>query len=114
MPDLWHFTCAHTAAHLGPRGILRPVWQPLLGLDLTWATDLAEADAEALGLTAVLTTCDRTAARYRILDPDAWQPFASWWPGRLDPRVVSMLTYPPKRPARWWVIEAPAAVVLDP
>jgi hypothetical protein len=115
MAALWHYTCEHGRARLGERGRLRPWVQPLLGyVELVWATTMATPDAEALGLTAVSLSCDRTAHRYHVLQPELFTPWATWWPGRVDPRVVSELSYPPKRPAAWWLATEHVAAEYAP
>jgi hypothetical protein len=69
-------------------------------------------DREALGLTSVISPCDCTESRFRVLDDADCVPFKDWWPhARVAPNAVSLLTYPPKEPAHWWVSEVPVPVV---
>lgn len=112
---LYHFTCAHGRRGLQLAGVLALYSQPLLGgVHATWATDMDQPDADALGLTAVLLQCDRTQYRYRVTDDGAFVWWPDWWPGRVDPSTVSMLTFPPKAPRRWWIATVPAPVELAP
>jgi hypothetical protein len=108
--DLWHYTCRHAAQRIGRRGDLEPHAQPALeGRVVLWATDLAEPDRDALGLTSTILPCDRTEVRYRILEPDAFEPWTAWWPGqRINPQLISQLTHPPHAPKHWYVAVCPA------
>jgi hypothetical protein len=109
---LYHFTCIHRALMIGRRGTLQPYRQPVLGgRAVVWATDMPEPDADALGLTSTILPCDRTEVRYLIREPDAFTPWFQWWPSNVHPTAASALTYPPKRPARWWVAVEPVRAV---
>ena len=103
-------------ARVGKRGKLTPMHQPMWGgALLTWATDMAVADKEALGLTSVRSPCDRSQFRYRILDTTDFVWFPDWLPQampRLDPGHVSLLTLPPIDPRHWWVSDTPTVVRL--
>jgi hypothetical protein len=103
MTELWHYTCAHAAARI--HGHLDPG-----GLGLIWATDLDVPDRAALGLSSTFTPCDRTERRFRVLDVAAFEPFATWWPGRFHPSYVSAITHPPCQPRHWWVASFPVRV----
>lgn len=111
--ELWHFTCSHRARYINRDRVLIPHPHPYLDdRPLVWLTDLDQlgpGDAEALGLTHELIDCDRTEWRCRVDAGDA-EPWAAWWHGRVDPRVVSALTFG-RRPAHWWVAELPVRVV---
>lgn len=113
MIALYHYCCSHSRADIGKRGVLRPHYQPYLDRSLIWFTDLAEPDREGLGLTSTIIACDRTEFRYRVTDERTCLPFSAWWQAeRIDPLVVSELTFPPKRPKHWYVSEVPVPVVL--
>jgi len=110
--NLYHFTCRHRAEMIGVHGQLEPNPQPYLaGRPVVWATDLYVADRDALGLTSETLACDRTEVRYQITEPDAFEPWTSWWPRKVAPDAVSQLTYPPRRPRHWYVAVCPVWAV---
>jgi hypothetical protein len=112
--DLYHYTCRHRAELIGRRGVLDPSPQPLLRTrddryaELVWLTDLAEPDAEALGLTSHMLQCDRTEVRYRVVDPSAVEPWRTYRL-RLDRVDVSALELG-RRHDRWYVSARPVEV----
>lgn len=124
--NLWHYTCEHSAAKLGPLALLLPpIWQldsvpeglprsafALLGL--VWATDLDDPEpySPRLGLTAATITCDRTEIRYAVAEAamTRWGRVRSRLPADL---VEALETAPGAEPARWWVAEGPVEAVLD-
>ena len=113
--QLYHYTCCHGRKAMGNHALLIPNYQPIIGQRLTWATDLAVPDAEALGLTAYYLQCDRTEVRYLCTEPGDWH----YWPDylaaqHLDPLAVSYLTGPPLQPKRWWVCAGYTPVTLYP
>jgi hypothetical protein len=114
--ELWHYTCAHAAKAIGRYGLLAPN-RGLYGLGVVWATDLAPpVEAAALGFAArVRTTCDRTEVAYRVLDPDRFEPWATWAERHADPVVADALDGAPGAvPARWWVATLPVRATRTP
>lgn len=133
-PVLWHYTCHHGHAALGERGTLLPARAHTPGavtrlelllpelaaeaqslLDLIWMTDLQQADPLALGLTARTWArgCDRTAYRYRVLDPGLATAYRQCWRDVLPRRVHTELTTDGwSKPGHWWVATEPVPVEL--
>lgn len=115
MIDVYHYTCRHRAELIGRRGVLDPSPQPFLRTrdgeryaELVWLTDLADPDAEALGLTSHHLSCDRTEVRYRVVDPSpvqAWRTYKL----RLDRTDVSALELG-RRHDLWYVSARPVEV----
>ena len=102
--ELYHYTCKHGALHIErERFTLVPTWQPLLRTFASWATHLQRPQAAALGLTRHTLACDRTEYRFRVLEPDAFEWWPSWWRHRVDPRIASELGHPPARDALWYI-----------
>ena len=108
---LFHYTCDHGAEGIRRSGVLRPNPQALLPRPLVWLTDLAEPHRDALGLTSLILSCDRTAHRFRV-DTTA----AMWWPHyarTVPPWAREALDGEPgAMPAHWWVVDVP--VPIDP
>lgn len=113
-PTLWHFTCAHGAARIGPRGTLHPVPHPMLdplGPIVWFTTDPDPARAD-VGLTSVTLPCDRLQYRYRVDRPRA----AVRWVDvrhRCDPEAVATLEAT-GRPGSWWLTTVPTVAVIAP
>ena len=111
---LYHWTCSHGFAAIGPIGVLRPTPQiampgcPLL----VWMTDMEVADRQALGLQSeVLLKCDRTEHRYLVTDQSKCVRWADWQLRiRLPRDFLSQFTFG-RKPMHWWVSEAPVPVV---
>lgn len=111
-PRLWHYTCRHALEPLRAELLLRPNAHPLLPRPVAWLTDLETPDRTALGLTSGLLACDRLEVAVLVEAADA-----AWWPDyrqhlrpRLPARAVRLLE-DGRRPASWWVAEAPLEVV---
>lgn len=106
----YHFTCEHGAHGIQQSGVLRPNVHPLLGANLVWLTDLAEADRWGLGLTSNWLSCDRTLFRVSVQpSPDIvrWPSWALW---RKVPRALIDLLAENTRPEHWWVAGKPLKV----
>lgn len=123
---LWHYTCDHGRAALGDAGTLLPLqvlkpdvrwhndfdWLP----ELIWATDLEIPLRLALGLTMGLVACDRTAHRYRIIDPSGFARWTAWARERGVPRTAAReLNFAEgAMPAHWYVSTDTVPVVYAP
>lgn len=117
-PDrLYHFTCAHARPLIDAAGVLRP-WPDAaarrqhpraladwpLPVGLVWLTDLDAPLADALGLTAEIIGCDRTAFRYTVTDLTHCQPWTVY--ARTLPtgdRLTVETASAGLLPAHWWV-----------
>lgn len=126
---LWHYTCAHGREAIGESGVLLPACQ-LVADDkraelvaswwpstVVWLTDLRVPLRAALGLTSVALSCDRTAYRYRVLDPAgcvAYTPFYRRSVLRAGHSVVPLENVTGVRPRHWWVSTIPVPVEFDP
>ena len=110
---LYHYTCEHWAMMIGPAGVLRPWYQPFLGIGLVWLTDMAEPDREALGLTSSMLMCDRTEHRYRVTSAADIEPWLLFPSHAADDEFLALFESPPRQPARWFVSRHDVAVVLD-
>lgn len=102
MRAFWHYTCPHGFVGVSADGVVKP--NPATGL--AWFTDMAVPDAEALGLTKITLTCDRTTHRFRVLRLTNLRRADEVLPGRLLRAMGG-------QPERWWVSERPVPVVLD-
>lgn len=108
---LYHFTCLdHGVALLGEgEAILKP------GHDgFVWITDLSIPFAKPLGLTKNTLTCDRTQARYKVLDAER----IDWW---MDARKIlpDSFVWPLElaqgaMPMHWYLSTEPVHVAYDP
>jgi len=115
---LWHYTCDHGRAALGESGRVIPAHRITDRATAptgryAWFTDLGTPVREALGLTMNLTTCDRTAHRYRVTDEASVVP---WMEVRRDFPAdwrEGLEGIPGARPRHWWVAVGPVPVVLD-
>lgn len=111
MIELYHFTCAHRAPRIVKEGELVPHFQPLLGVELVWLTDLAEPDRDGLGLTSTTLACDRTEFRFRATNHVGVRPwYSSMWRAGLDRQWLDDL----ERfgaPLHWFVSEIAVPVV---
>jgi hypothetical protein len=109
---LYHYTCTHGAKFIRrDRLVIKPSWQPLLGVHGVWATDMDTPDADCLGLTSNLLSCNRTEHRFAVLEPERFVTWREFLVGfRVDPRIISELTKPPLQPGRWWISALPANV----
>jgi hypothetical protein len=112
MSELWHFTCADGHAGIQRSGMVYPMatltTKPVGGLGhFAWFTDLAEPDREALGLTSVTLSCDRTTHRYRVLSTFG----VFWWPLGGNPEWTALLT---GDPSHWWASRTGVPVEYAP
>jgi hypothetical protein len=106
---LWHYTCPHGRQRIGTTGWLRPFTDGWV-----WITDLTEPDVAALGLTAVLISCDRTAYRYRVLDVEHVQPYVAVRRGLHPARRDAIEELPGVLLRHWFVADRPVRAELDP
>lgn len=111
MTILYHYTCNHWAPHIEGEGLVKPSavagWP---GHRFSWWTDLEVPYREALGLTGLALSCDRTANRFRALTDDQ---LTKWTDARrgLPATLVAWLHSPPGvMPAHWWISTAPVPV----
>lgn len=120
--QLFHYTCDHGRAAIGPSGFVVPIrvhspeaaarlpvelaWMG----EVSWFTDMAVPDRIALGLTSAMQPCDRTAFRYRVTDAAECLPWSVAY--RLLPRDAWRLTVGDHLPGRWWVAWEPVPVEL--
>ena len=106
MMPLYHFTCSHGRDGIDASGVIRPVHQPFLGVDLAWFTDDATLGYHDLGLqSSVLLTCDRMEFRYRVTRRSSivrWDIWAAVH--RIPFGTVSALNAGRKHTS-WWVSE---------
>lgn len=128
MPELWHWTCVHSAEEIGQAGWLLPIslrapelvadFHPLAVwmADLVWLTDDPGATRGDLGLTSETLGCDRMAHRYRVTEAGA----AARWlevlrAGTLAvPRIArTQLHAWPAQPGSWWISREPVAVTRE-
>lgn len=117
-PTLYHYTCAHHAPEIATAGKVLPGFMltdkpmPWTGR-IAWFTDLIPPNRFALGLTSYRLKCDRTEARFRVVDPTEVMP---WWEyARAVPRELrdEIEGGPGVRPAHWWVSVCGVPVVAD-
>lgn len=119
-PRLWHYTCSHGHARLGDRGDLVRIRDQVPAVTgwattVVWATDLDTPLVLALGLTSYALSCDRTAHRYRVLEPERFEWWPAWSRRSLPPQAWKALESPPgTMPAHWWVSTSPAAAEYAP
>ena len=125
---LFHYTCecGHAALTedpvIRPAAHLVPAWKLLRTagdirslLALSWFTDLAIPDVDALGLTRRRITCARW--RYRWIVTGVVQRPVPWLTERhrLPARVVHELERSPgAQPEHWWVSRVPVTVQYHP
>ncbi len=123
---LWHYTCDHGRDGIGDHGTLRPAREMIPrsrvhglpswyrpALDLVWLTDLPFPARDALGLTSLALSCDRTAHRYRC-DSIGPVPYIEMRPSL--PRKLSdcLESATGSGFRRWWVSSVAVPVVYDP
>lgn len=129
-PDLWHYTCEHSHLLLGRTGVLLPGCMLTGATDvradrvlpfqtsLVWLTDLALPNRDALGLSMLYLTCDRTAHRYRVEDVTdvvAWVDVRRSMVLRgMTDAVESLEDVPGVQPRHWFVSTQPVPVAYDP
>lgn len=106
----WHYTCDH--GHEGIDGLVVPGGLVGTPSEVAWFTDLGRPIREALGLTSHLLSCDRTAYRYRVVDPSPLVPWVEV--RRRYPWAAAIELAPGARPRHWLVATEPVAVTLDP
>lgn len=121
MSPLYHYTCDHGHAALGPQATLRPAIE-MIGpfrdapwtAQFVWLTDLDRPHRLGLGLTSEILNCDRTSHRYRVVDDElctSWVRYAE----RLDPSTRAQIEdVDGAMPKHWWVSPYPVPVVYDP
>lgn len=103
---LYHYTCAHAHAKISTE--LRP------GLDgFVWLTDLDAPFDYALGLTRLLTRCDRTAHRYRVTDTTDVTAYLDVRATLHRERREGLETFG-TLPRHWYVSTAHVPVIYDP
>lgn len=109
-PRLFHFTCQHSAARIGKRGLLHPNPHPLLDVALVWLTDLGTPDALGLGLTSRILNCDRIAFRYVTTQrAEPWREFVKT--RSFDSEIIRSLEAD-ATPEHWFVSLAPVKARL--
>lgn len=114
---LWHYTCTHGHAGISQDGgLIKP--GRLLSIapeasPFIWLTDLDTPAAEPLGLTRIITPCDRTAHRWRADDPVAlpWVKLRRWMPQRY---VQGLECARGAMPMHWWVMLEPIQATYVP
>jgi hypothetical protein len=108
---LYHYTCRHSHGEITDS--LRPFGAYVPG-GLVWLTDLDVPMRDALGLTSVTLSCDRTAYRYRVTDEAScvrWVDYRS----KVDRVIVRGLEEAHgAMPMHWWVSEQRVPVAFDP
>lgn len=119
-PTLFHYTCEHGHRGIGKEGYLHPAAHlfpektfPWTG-HYVWLTDLPNPAVTPLGLTSIVTVCDRTQYRYRVAD--GFDHAAPWVRIRrlLPQDQVALLEQPGNLIRYWWVASVPVPVVYDP
>ncbi|MFB9378578.1 hypothetical protein ACFFKU_06955 [Kineococcus gynurae] len=112
--QLWHYCCDHSARGIRATRIVRPIWQPLLHLELSWWTDLTPPDRLGLGLTSQILSCDRIAHRFHpttasrgLVEP--WLTWLQRQPATLR-QLGRELHLPGTLPRHWHVAERPVHV----
>jgi hypothetical protein len=124
---LFHYTCFHGATKIRDDDSIRPAnslpekltyamlppetqdtAKAIAGL--CWFTDLNPPDRDALGLTMLSLTCDRTSFGFEVI-PD-WR-VVQWWPiVRRNYKILWPLeTHDGAMPAHWFVSEHPVKVL---
>lgn len=116
---LYHYACSHTVELLGSPARLLPAWEHApntRGLPHSrwlWLTDLATPDTWGLGLTGLITRCDRTEYRYEITEHGLVVPWTSVRRS-MPPEIREDLEGAPGAlPRHWFVTEDPAVGVLS-
>lgn len=111
----YHYTCDHGHDGLTADPYVRP------GATLTkravpwtasvaWFTDLEMPLKAALGLTSIITKCDRTEFCYEVTDPSTlvrWPVFARTLPRGYREMIERA---DGARPAHWWISHEPVPV----
>jgi len=116
---LWHYTCKHAAARIRRKGIVLPgrllVPENAYMWPVSWWTTMDEPDREALGLTSIALSCDRTEYRFQPRKGELVVPYLSVAD---DPRLAASLI--PARlitalgdPEVWWVSFYAVRVIED-
>ncbi len=93
-------------------GVVKPHEQPMLGdRSLAWFTDLDVPHREALGLTSLILSCDRTEHRFKVTQAVD----VRWWPRfarELGPREREPLeSAAGAMPGHWYVADVSVPVV---
>jgi len=112
---LYHYTCGHGRDGILADGYVRPnthVYLPMLP-PFIWLTDLDVPTREALGLTSVWLTCDRTEYRFDFELSD--ESGVRHWPAvahdaRLPRPVRDLLEDGGALPQHWYVLGKPLDV----
>lgn len=111
---LFHYTCDHGYSRIMRDGVVKPgvmVLDHPLSQPLAWFTDLDGAVVDALGLTSISLSCDRTAHRITVA---SGPPIIPWMTARCDSRYAALLPLeetPGAMPRHWFVSESPVAVL---
>lgn len=127
MSELYHYTCQHGREGIGDRGTLilpsevkkshlrNRLYGPYAELDgLIWMTDLDSPVRSGLGLTRVITSCDRTEHRYRVVDQRSVVRYVAMRRS-LNPLLARLLeSAPGAMPMHWWVSAEPVPVEYMP
>jgi hypothetical protein len=127
----WHYTCDHGHQEIGGEGRLisavqlaqkmgkpeafehMPAYQRAIA-EIIWMTDMEYPDADALGLTRVTLSCDRTAYRYRVAAgyrSIRYVDFRRELPKRTRDELENA---PGALPMHWWMAYMSVPVVYDP
>ncbi|WP_433225496.1 hypothetical protein [Actinomadura formosensis] len=108
---IWHYTCDHGAPGIRSGGVVVPNHHPLLGVELSWFTDLERSHRHEAGLTSARIACDRMAHRFAVADPAG----LIWWPRAARvlavPRAVRDELEEGRLLAHWWVAFGPVEVI---
>lgn len=111
---LYHYCCEHSRREIGRYGTLIPKPQ-LWGGSLVWLTDMAEPDAEGLGLTSHIQPCDRLEYRYVVrLECTRWMRSHSRALFKATQGGIALAWFEHGRmPERWWVSDTAVPARID-
>lgn len=106
-PAMWHYTCLD---HGNPGILLDRRVEPCGPTGLAWFTDLDVLERGALGLTSVFASCDRTAARWRVINADLHLVHRWVTVRRNYPHLQPLEEAVGVMPMHWWVADCPVRV----